>query len=177
MSFGISICFKKFPLYEALSDSASLLFDIAKSKKNCTAIRLQKHSGQSEGLLIYNDALGDFLSLQKTVLEKEAFANDVLLSALYKTEQFSKLFLEAKDKKQIENLFINTFDGPEHNNNSFVHEWLPEFYGKIRENKRILALSADGFEKEKNDIIVFNFAMRILKFFVEKAGKEGKNNE
>ncbi len=177
LSFGISICFKKFPLYEALNDSAALLFDVAKLKKNCTAIRLQKHSGQSEGLLIYNDALEGFLNLQKTVLKKEDAMSDVLLSALYKTEQFSKLFLEAKDKKQIENLFINTFDGPEHKNNSFLHEQLPEFYCKIRENKRILALGENSFEKEKNDIIVFNFAMRILKFFVEKAGKEGKDND
>jgi CRISPR/Cas system-associated protein Cas10 (large subunit of type III CRISPR-Cas system) len=177
LSFGISICFKKFPLYEALDDSAKLLFGIAKEKKNCIAMRLQKHSGQSEGLLIYNDALDDVLNLQKTVLEKDVSSNDVLLSALYKTEQFSKLFLEAKTEAQIENLFINTFDASEHKNNSFVHKQLPEFYGKIRENKKILALSEDEPEKDKNDIKVFNFVLRILKFFVEKAGKEGKDNE
>ncbi len=173
LSLGISICFKKFPLYEALADSANLLFTIAKSKKNCTAIRLQKHSGQSVGLLIYNDALADYLSIQKTVLKKEDFANEVLLSALYKTEQFSTLFHEAHGE-HIKNLFVNTFDGPEHKNNNFVHEELPDFYSKIRENKGILALSENGFEEKENDIKVFNFAMRMLKFFVEKSGKEGE---
>lgn len=174
LSFGISICFKKFPLYEALADSANLLFTVAKSKKNCTAIRLQKHSGQSVGLLIYNDALADYLSIQKTVLKKEDFANDVLLSALYKTEQFSALFHEARGE-QIKNLFVNTFDAPEHKENNFVHKELPGFYSRIRESKRIIALSENGFEEKRNDITVFNFAMRMLKFFVEKSGKEGEN--
>lgn len=177
LSFGISICFKKFPIYEALADSADLLFNIAKSKKNCTAIRLQKHSGQSEGLLIFNDALDSYLELQQIVLGKDDSISDVLLSALYKTEKFSKLFLEAKDESQIKNLFVNTFDAPAHDSNNFLHKNLPEFYGEIRKNNRILALSSDGLEEELNDITVFNFVMRVLKFFVEKAGKEGKDNE
>lgn len=178
LSFGISICYKRFPLYEALEDSAHLLFDIAKDKKNCTAIRLQKHSGQSEGLLIYNDALDDYLKLQTAVLKKEEASDEVLLSALYKTEQFSNLFLEADTTDRIKNLFKNTFDAPIHEMNNFVHAELPEFYGKIRENKRFLALSDNElFEGDNNDIIVFNFAMRILKFFVEKTGKEGKSDE
>lgn len=173
LSFGISICFKKFPLYEALDDSAKLLFGIAKSKKNCTAISLQKHSGQSEGLLIYNDGLDDLLRIQKTVLETSDSASEILLSALYKTEQFSKLFREAEGE-QINHLFKNTFDAPAHKDNDFVHKDLPEFYRNIRDKKRFLALSEKGFEEKENDITVFNFAMRMLKFFVEKTGKEGK---
>lgn len=186
LSFGISVCYSNFPLYEALDVSAELLFDIAKSKKNCTAVRLQKHSGQSEGLLIYNDTLDDFISVQNVVLgkqeetdgdnKKEIPVSDILLSALYKTEQFSKLFLEVKEKEQIDNLFVNTFDGPEHGDNDFVHKKLPEFYFKIRANKRILALSENGFEEDKNDIIVFNFAMRMLKFYVEKSEKKANKS-
>ena len=173
LSFGISICFKKFPLYEALEDSATLLFGIAKSKKNCMAVRLQKHSGQSVGLLIYNDVLDDFLKIQKTTLKKADSASEILLSALYKTEQFSRLFLKAEGK-QIKYLFENTFDAPDHKDNDFVHEDLPEFYKNIKEKKRFLALSQENFEDEENDITVFNFTMRMLKFFVEKAGKDGK---
>lgn len=173
LSFGISICFKKFPLYEALADSAKLLFDIAKSKKNCTAVRLQKHSGQSEGLLIYNDVLDDYLEIQNIVLSKNSDSTtEILLSALYKTEQFAELFLEAKDNVQIENLFKNTFDAVAHNNNDFVHKHLPCFYNNIRSKKRIFALSEKDDDSRYNDIRVFNFALRILKFFVEKGGKE-----
>lgn len=168
LSLGISICFKKFPLYEALSDSANLLFNVAKDKKNCTAIRLQKHSGQAEGLLIYNDGLEDLLALQKNVLKKVDAASDIILSALYKTEQFSTLFHKAEGE-QIAHLFKNTFDAPEHKGNDFVHKDLPVFYRKIREKHRIYALGDKGLEENKNDITVFNFAMRMLKFFVEKA--------
>ncbi len=209
LSFGISICFKKFPLYEALDDSANLLFNIAKNQteKNCTVIRLQKHSGQSEGLAIYNDALTDFLAMHNAALgiekkeegtpansadssdaedrngiseevaktEKKAEKTDrVLLSALYKTELFEALFKEAKDDAKIKNLFDNTFDGPEHKNNTFVHQVLPDFYKAIRNSKRILALSEDGLQKDTSDIKAFNFALRMLKFFVEKGGKDGR---
>lgn len=173
LSFGISICFKKFPLYEALADSATLLFDFAKSKKNCTAVRLQKHSGQSEGLLICNDVLDDYLEIQNIVLSKNSDSTtEILLSALYKTEQFEELFLEAKDNVQIENLFKNTFDAVAHNNDDFVHKHLPCFYNNIRSKKRLFSLSEKEDDSRYNDIRVFNFALRILKFFVEKGGKE-----
>ena len=173
LSFGITICFNKFPLYEALADSATLLFDVAKSKKNCTAVRLQKHSGQSEGLLIYNDALEDFLEIQKAVLTNNFDSvSDILLSALYKTEKFAKLFAEAKDDVQSKNLFVNTFDAVAHDNNDFVHVKLPDFYNTIRNKKRMFALGAKSECSKENDINVFNFALRILKFYVEKGGKE-----
>lgn len=193
LSFGITICYNKFPLYEALEDSAELLFDIAKSKKDCSVVRLQKHSGQSEGLLIYNDALDDFLKIHDVVLSRETESenaaknqdaqsepqnqmSELLLSALYKTEKFKKLFTEAKDEIQINNLFKNTFDAPDHSNNDFVHLNLPEFYAAVCTNGRILALSDEGLEKELNNITVFNFALRILKFFVENGGEEQKKN-
>ena len=173
LSFGITICFNKFPLYEALADSATLLFDVAKSKKNCTAVRLQKHSGQSEGLLIYNDALEDFLEIQNAVLTNNSDSvSDILLSALYKTEKFAKLFAEAKDDVQSKNLFVNTFDAVAHDNNDFVHVKLPDFYNTIRNKKRMFALGAKSECSKENDINVFNFALRILKFYVEKGGKE-----
>lgn len=49
MSYGISISYYKFPLYEALSSARSLLFGKAKNIENKDAIawNLQKHSGSS----------------------------------------------------------------------------------------------------------------------------------
>jgi CRISPR-associated protein Cmr2 len=50
LSFGVSITYYKFPLYEALEKSRDLLFCQAKSKeKNNIAFILTKHSGQSFG--------------------------------------------------------------------------------------------------------------------------------
>ncbi len=177
LSFGISICYSRFPLYEALEDSANLLFSIAKedSRKNCTVVRLQKHSGQSEGLLIYNDALDDFIEIHNAVIAADStdLKNELLLSALYKTEKFENLFIKAEYDKQIDNLFNNTFDAPEHNGNDFLHGVLPKFYKSVCSKKRILAITDKGLNDELNNIKVFNFSLRILKFFVEKSGKEG----
>ncbi len=54
LSLGISICYSKFPLYEALDDSADLLFRLRKEqmRQNCVAVRLQKHSGRAECLVL-----------------------------------------------------------------------------------------------------------------------------
>ncbi len=77
LSFGITMCYYKFPLYEALDDSAGLLFGVAKDKdrKNCAVIRLQKHAGQSEGLVIPNAALDEFLALKDVIVKPEVTAS------------------------------------------------------------------------------------------------------
>lgn len=57
ISFGISIQYVKYPLYEALQESRSLLNDVVKGNKNTRnsmAIRLVKHSGQSICLRVSN---------------------------------------------------------------------------------------------------------------------------
>ena len=182
LSFGIFICFEKFPLYEALAESANLLFDIAKSKKNCLAIKLQKHSGQSEGLLIKNNSIEDYLKLQTASFvpaadnKNEGSANMVLLSALYKTELFEKLFNEATTKVRVDNLFKNVFDAPYHEYNSFVHKDLPDFYNSILSESGIIPLDESGIVKDANAVKAFSFALRILKFFVEKGGKKNEKN-
>ncbi len=69
LSFGISIQYYKFPLYEALERGRNLLFGEAKSyentqsQKHCMAIHLEKHSGQSAGLKLDIGKLDAFLSL------------------------------------------------------------------------------------------------------------------
>lgn len=49
MSYGISMTYYKFPLYEALENARNLLFGKAKKtpQKNAIAVNLQKHSGSS----------------------------------------------------------------------------------------------------------------------------------
>ena len=97
LSFGAFICYESFPLYEALERSASLLFGVAKytDRKNCVAIHLQKHAGQSEELVISNDVLAD---PSNRFFEKFNFLNDhaenqeeILLSASNKMLLFKEL--------------------------------------------------------------------------------------
>lgn len=49
LSFGVSICYYKHPLYEALESARHLLFDVAKGvdDKKAVAWKLEKHSGES----------------------------------------------------------------------------------------------------------------------------------
>jgi CRISPR-associated protein Cmr2 len=75
LSFGISITYYKYPLYEALAKSRIALFDKAKGYvgKNAIALSVQKHSGQSFDFCIgKNDpAYKSFSELLQSVLSEE----------------------------------------------------------------------------------------------------------
>ena len=165
LSFGIMICYEKYPLYEALKYSADLLFDKAKSVKNCSVINLQKHSGQSVELLIPNSAVDKIISLQNEALKE---TDKTLLSALHKISLFEILFNQA-DNNSIEHIFINTFDAASHKDNDFVHKTLPNAYEKIVLVEDRVKLTDDKKDSRAN---AFSSLMRIMKFYVEKGGKK-----
>lgn len=173
LSFGISMCHKKFPLYEALEDSAHLLFDIAKDKeyKNCSVVHLQKHSGQSEGLLIPNSALNEFLSLKKyavSIDSSEEKKERIILSSLHKLSLFEHLLKAVdNDLESVLTLFKNIFDSGEQKTD-FLHKKLPKFYQKLKTSAGILALTNEGIQSDPVTTIVYT--LRVLKFFNEKAG-------
>jgi CRISPR-associated protein Cmr2 len=125
LSFGIFIAHNRFPLYEALAQSADLLFGVAKKKRNCVAVKLQKHSGQSEALLISNQYLKYFVNLSKLVMKEK---DQTLLSAMHKVDLFETAFRAAFDYQTIQNLFVNTFDSDIHDDNNFVHVVLPNLF-------------------------------------------------
>ena len=171
LSFGISMCHKKFPLYEALDDSAHLLFDVAKDKKykNCSVV-------QSEGLLIPNSALNEFLSLKNEIVsldsseEKEEKKERIILSSIHKLSLFEHLLKAAdNDLEAISLLFMNIFDSGEQKT-EFLHKTLPVFYHKLKTSTGILALTDDGIQSDPVTTIVYT--LRVLKFFNEKAGEE-----
>lgn len=55
LSFGISITYYKYPLFEALQKSDDLLHQ-SKDTRNTTSLSLLKHSGSSFDISLYNDA-------------------------------------------------------------------------------------------------------------------------
>ena len=178
LSFGITMCYYKFPLYEALEDSAYLLFGVAKNenRKNCIAVRLQKHSGQTEGLVIPNEALDEFLSLKNVMGKTSDFAQNgeaekeerIILSALHKLLLFESL-LKATDsnREAIVTLFQNIFDSGEQKTN-FLHQQLPDFYYKLKTSLKIDAMTGEGIISDP--VTDITYVLRILKFFNEKAG-------
>ena len=196
LSFGITMCYYKFPLYEALEDSASLLFGVAKdaSRKNCTVIRLQKHSGQSEGLVIPNAALDELLSLKNVIVKPDILAKRdeeiavgahdaepatavsdaqieeserAIVSALHKLAFFEHLLKAADDDRDaVITLFKNMFDSGEQKT-TFLHETLPDFYHKLK-TLGIHAMTNKGVDP--NLVTTIAYVLRMLKFFNEKAG-------
>jgi len=174
LSYGVVMCYKSFPLYEALEESAGLLFGVAKQKdhKNCTAVRLQKHAGQSEGLLIPNTALDAFLALKNIIAQAEDGKEDendrVIVSALHKLSLFERLLRLTDSKEAAVTLFENIFDSGEQQT-EFLHRTLPEFYFRLTKDLKLRAVTDGGAEDDP--VTALCYILRILKFFNEKAGE------
>lgn len=105
ISFGISIFYYKYPLYEAFKQAQYQLFGVAKGEKdkNCIALRVQKHSGQSISLIIKNKSASDSnnnydklfelistgkTSQQKTLSSKEKLENNSIMYHLMNNRFF-----------------------------------------------------------------------------------------
>jgi len=182
LSFGVFVSYYKFPLYEALEQSADLLFGTAKTHRDCTALRLQKHAGQSEGLVIRNgkDDLDTFIKLhEKCVKGKKNESSEILLSAMHKLAQFETMFDHAANADEIQNLFNNTFDADSHSGNSFLKTELPGFFGSLVSiadegaGVHISPLIDRGVltDNERRSLTM-NYILRIIKFFTESGGEE-----
>ena len=170
LSFGVFISYHKFPLYEALNKSAELLFGTAKQFRNCTAIHFQKHSGQSEGIVIFNDSLDRLIELHKGITSGKTEENSqIILSAMHKLTLFEKMFNSAKSDDEIKNLFDNTFDADAHKGNLFLKTILPDFFCDLKEMLNIYPIDDSGKE---NTVLTMNYILRVIKFFTESGGEE-----
>ena len=186
LTWGITICHCKYPLYEALQDSANLLFD-AKSRKykNAVSLRLIKHSGQTSAVCIPNmllerDDLGSIRHLQKRLAGTEA-GDEIMLSALHKLRAFEVFFRQA-DVESAKHMFVNMFDADAHTGNGFLHDELPELYSRNclldgqdvvlsaldKDGKKILRPGEEG--KGTDPVAALHALLRIMRFYVEKAG-------
>lgn len=180
LSFGITVAYYKFPLYEALDDSYALLETAKNNGKNRLAIRLQKHSGQSEALVIPNNRIEKIIDILETVKKNKEQDNDsgdnendkIFLSAFHKVAMFEKMFNGTENEGEIYALFKNIFDGNEHTDNVFLHQKLPEFFVGLSKDNPIKAIDDAGIS-ESNPALALCFVIRFLKFFFEKDG-DGK---
>lgn len=191
LTYGITMCHYKYPLYEALTDSAGLLFGAKKQEeegyKNSVHMRLIKHSGQTSTVYIHNDALKENSKLldllEKICSQTDAQEKQILLSALHTIDRFNMLFNNAESQVTVDNLFKNTFDADAHRQNDFLHKTLPEIYGQLvlgldQKTPMICALENGKKQKLKEDNQKTDAAaalyqlLRIFKFFAEKAGEK-----
>ena len=184
LSFGIFICYYKFPLYEAFDSAYKLLFYRAKktANKNSIAVNFQKHSGRSFGLLIEKTAddgwrikLKDLISLAITGMKKNT--GELLSSVPIKLKTFEALFSKAlEDDLLLENAFNNIFDHPVHVTKdgkllsyiSLVKDYLSSIIKGICRVKALEVSEKDGTPQ----LTAIDSVTRIVKFFIEKKGEE-----
>lgn len=116
LSFGVSISYYKFPLYEALESSRDALFLEAKKYegKNAVALNVQKHSGQSFGFCINKQELAytKFSTLINEVLNEEL---DLPHAIHHKLHKHQALFQKINEEQLIDT-FENIFNEDMHKN-------------------------------------------------------------
>ncbi len=118
LSFGISINYIKYPLYEALENSREQLFKYAKEdKKDNIAFRVTKHSGQSFDTVVYK---GDVNIYDKFLAFVENIANTKddtnFLHSIHHKIDTHKIVLQKimTEKEKLKNFFDNYFNKEEH---------------------------------------------------------------
>ena len=167
LSFGIAVAYYKSPLEDVLAQSAALLFDVAKSKKNGVALRVQKHSGQTDSIFVSNDCIDRIQFLYKES-EKPVKENEmpVFLSSANIIAKKSALFKQCSEKQTIINVFCNEFASSK---NEFWHKHVPEIYADMQSELEIKAIGENGII-EDDPVQALVYLLRIINFFTEKEG-------
>lgn len=195
ISFGVSIQYKKYPLYEALDSSRKLLalakndgdFTNIECKKNNMAIELQKHSGQSLSLMVSNecyDAFKEFMQI------RDLNEGNTIQSVLYTLETFHSLIFvlnqEAREQKITleayklawENLFDNT--GQAHAK-AYIDKISEVYYRRLVMGKERIIVPSHGLtesyiQSEKQSIQTdaslktLIYLLKLKQFLIEKEG-------
>ena len=166
LSFGISITYYKFPLYEALENARKLLFDKAKSKeKNNIAFKVIKHSGQTFESIIHKgnrDIYDIFLKISSSI--KDGDGVDNFLHSLHHKIDTYKTTLEqiSDDKDRLKNFFDNYF-------NNDVHKQYQEFFEQLVDF--IYEIYQDDSIKKEDKLKLVYATLRFVKFV--KGDKNG----
>lgn len=110
LSFGVSISYYKYPLYEALENARHLLFDVAKkvADKNAIALELRKHSGGTFAMR--------FSKNQSDL--KKAFENMIAASCAEESV-VSAVSHKIRDNEGLLKLWIGKDNAPARNLNFF----------------------------------------------------------
>ena len=163
LSFGVSISYHKFPLYEALEISRNLLKRAKEMKhKNATAFRMLKHSGQYFEAVFEKQspeygALESLLNLLKVVdLAQE---DEKLMSSIIYTLFSSRVLLEAvgNDKGKLDSFFKNSFNEP-------IHK-IEHNEAQIKSIKELIhaVYKSGNYKKEERAGIIYS-TLRLNKF-------------
>ena len=114
LSFGVNINYVKHPLYEALENSRSLLFNKAKNEqRNNIAFQVTKHSGQSFDAIVHKgekEVYAQFLAFVSN-LSRDESDNTFLHSIHHKISTYKEtLKVILNDETRLKNFFDNYFN-------------------------------------------------------------------
>ncbi|WP_027340248.1 type III-B CRISPR-associated protein Cas10/Cmr2 [Halonatronum saccharophilum] len=185
LSFGLSISYYKYPLYEALNSALGLLFGEAKSfkskdkGKDAIAFKVLKHSGQYYGATVGKSS--DSYDKFKKLLKKNINDNNFLSSLQYRIQEDKVLISEALNREggNLTAYFDNNFDEDAHEEAGEFLEGVKELievtYEEVITNEDNNKSKQDGDEKKKIDTTFIDIVHSYLRFIKFLNVEEGEN--
>ena len=151
LSFGVNVSYYKFPMYEALRNAQSLLFDKAKSVKNTIAIDVIKHSGQVFNAVIKKENIEEIKALLNNDFQFDT-------SIVYKIDTYKNVIKLLNEEDRFKAFFKNYFN---------------ENYSKNRDFYNLLAKSMYKLKTSNYPeyLKVIYFILRFNKFIRTKNDK------
>lgn len=165
LSFGLSITYYKFPLFEALDKADALLYKAKEDRNNCT-ISLLKHSGSHFDLSLPNDSTtGIRKSFNKA--EKYFTADKSFMSSIiYHFRQNEEVYrIIGEDELKVTNFLKNNFDNKK-------QEKFVECVASLCYNVYLKYNGTLGQDESQKSVDEIYSLLRILKFL--KGLEDGK---
>jgi CRISPR-associated protein Cmr2 len=161
LSFGITINYYKYPLYEAYNNSATLLFGKAKKYKgkNATAVRLLKGGNKPIEFILSKTEKEKFQEFLK-IFNYDDKDKKLIKGVIYTLEnQIELLKLIQNDEEKLTNFFINNFKKDIHTDKTQIN-------GLVSEINEILQLVISYGKSEKIEVLLK--LLRFLMFLTER---------
>jgi len=132
-SYGITISYFKFPLYESMNMAFNNLMFKAKNmrlnpKKNSVVVSMQKHSGQKWEFTLLKDSASDsnynqWMNFVNNYCKGNHPESTFLNSLTHRIEMLHPIFNSAKTIKDgIKSFFKKSFNDEPHKNNNFIED-------------------------------------------------------
>lgn len=198
LSWGITVQYKKYPLYEAFEQVGQLLYKAKKVQgKNTICFELQKHSGRrltmvlpqyykGESKDIYN-RMSSLMKILTPLIESPEDEDKFLKSVNTKLMEYKEVIKEAlrydvKDSKErnneilLKNAFKNIFDSTIHDeaqNREYINH-IREMMWEFNKEEHQIKKDKEVTEEQKIEKVIkdIDSVIRISKFLVEKGGNE-----
>lgn len=121
LSFGVTINYYKYPLYEALDKVDEMLYKAKNNGKNAVAINFEKHSGKPTEFILKKTEYKIPENIKRIF---NVFIDTKYMNGVIKRIENDYFILNVigKNKEKVKNYFENTFKDKKHKNDSELRE-------------------------------------------------------